>query len=129
MIEEAINTWLLTQTQITAYIGADIYFLAAPDLLESDFIRYQIVAPSNEPYSFVSSNTAQPDIQFDIFSKYDTRCVEIGTLLATALNRLTGSFGGMNIIFSTASGPMVERDLSNEQWWHGIVYWTPEYER
>jgi len=128
-IEAAINTWMLTQTAITAYIGSDVYYGAAPDELDTDHIRYQLVTPSNEPYSFSSTNTAQPEIQFDIFSKNASSCVAIGNLLATALNRFTGALTtDLNVIFSVASGPRVVRD-QDEQWWHGMVYWTPEYER
>lgn len=128
-IEDSINTWLLTQTAITAYIGSDIYHAAVADSLETDHIRYQSIVPSNEPYAFGTYDTAQPQIQFDIFSKNDSNCLAIGNLLATALNRFTGTMGSNNVIFSTASGPVVMRDTSNEQWYHGIVYWNPEYER
>jgi Na+-driven multidrug efflux pump len=128
-IEDAIYTWMLTQTGITAYVGTDIYFGSTAEGLESDHIRYQLVSPSNEPYSFGTTNTAQPDIQFDIFSKNAASCIAIGNLLATALNRFTGALTSeLNVIFSTASGPQVRRD-ADEQWWHGMVFWTPEYER
>lgn len=128
-IEDAIYEWLLTQADITAYVGRDIFFGSTAEGLESDHIRYQLVSPSNEPYSFGTTDTAQPDIQFDIFSKSDLNCTEIGTLLATALNRFTGALTAeLNVIFSTASGPQVMRD-QDEQWWHGMVFWAPEYER
>jgi hypothetical protein len=148
-LEGAIYTYMTTTPSIAAYVGADVYHGAAPDGIDSTFIRYQIIMPSNEPYSFASSNTAQPEVQIDIFSKSDADCIALGNIIATALNRLTGDFGMLcmsegilmsttlymggssliNVIFSTASGPMVMRDPSDEQWWHGIVYWTPEYER
>jgi len=130
-IEASINTYLAAQSSITAYVGTDIYHGAAPDLIETDFIRYQLIMPSNEPYAFGTTDTAQPEIQFDVFSKSDTNCIAIGNLLASALNRFSGAVGtsGNNVISSIASGPMVMRDETDEQWWHGIVYWTPEYER
>lgn len=129
-IEGSIYTYLTAQSSITAYVGLDIYHGAAPDLLETDFIRYQVIVPSNEPYAFGTTDVAQPEIQFDVFSKSDANCIAIGNLLATALNRFTGAVGtgGNNVIFARASGPMVMRD-QDEQWWHGIVYWSPEYER
>lgn len=129
-IEDSINTYILAQSSITAYVGIDIYHCAAPDGIETDFIRYQVISPANDPYAFGNTNTAQPEIQFDIFSKNDASCLAIGNLLATALNRFSGSMGSSqsNVIYSTASGPMIMRDV-DEQWYHGIVYWTPEYER
>jgi hypothetical protein len=132
-IEDAINTWMLTQTAITAYVGTNIFHCAltpAEQGCETDYIRYQMVIPSNEPYAFTDSNTAQPMFQFDIFSKNDASCIAIGNLLATALNRFVGTLAsGLVVIFSTAAGPMVIRDPSDEEWFHGIVEWTPEYER
>ena len=129
-LEDAINTYILTQSAITAYVGTDVFFGAGGELLESDYIRYVMISPSNEPYAFGTTDTAQPTMQFDIFSKDDSRCTEIGTLLATVLNRFQGTLAtGLNVINSAASGPMVIRDPRDEQWWHGIVYWTPEYER
>jgi hypothetical protein len=130
-LEGSIYTYLAAHSAISAYVGMDIYHGAAPDLIETDFIRYQVIVPSNEPYAFGTTDTAQPEVQFDIFSKSDANCIAIGNLLATALNRFTGAVGtsGNNVIFSRSSGPMVMRDASDEQWWHGIVYWTPEYER
>jgi len=128
-IEDAINTWMLTQTAITAYIGGDVYFGSVAEGLETDHIRYQMTTPSNEPYAFGTTDTAQPEFQFDIFSKNATSCIAIGNLLATALNRFTGSLAtGLNVIYSVAAGPRVIRD-TDEQWWHGIVSWVPEYER
>jgi putative hemolysin len=130
-IEGDLYTYLTTTlTTVAAYVGNDVYYGASPSSIETDFIRYQIISPSNEPYAFSSSNTAQPEIQIDIFSKEAAHCIEIGNLIATALNRFVGSLaaGGINVIFSTAAGPMVQRD-PDEQWYHGIVTWNPEYER
>jgi len=132
-IEDAINTFLLTQTAITAYVGADIYHCALPpdrSSLATDYIRYQMVIPSNEPYAFGDTDTAQPMFQFDIFSKNDASCIAIGNLLATALNRYSGALAtGLTVIYSVAAGPMVMRDTSDEDWYHGVIEWTPEYER
>jgi hypothetical protein len=127
-----INAYLSQSIyDISAYVGTDIYLGALPDGIVSDCIRYQIVSPSNEPYAFGSTNCAQPRIQFDIFSKSAANALAIGNFLATAFNRFQGAVGyaGNNVIFSTASGPMVMRDTSDEQWWHGVVFWNPEYER
>jgi len=129
-IEDALTTYLVSLASVAAYVGTDVFHCAPYQLPDTDYIRYQIINPSNEPYSFVTSDTAQPEIQIDIFSKNDANCLAIGNLIASALNRFTGTLAtGINVIFSTASGPMVMRDASDEQWWHGIVYWNPEYER
>lgn len=130
-IEDSINTYVLAQSSITAYIGADIYHAARPDGLETDYITYEMTVPSNEPYAFGNTNTAQPWFQFSIFSKSDARCIAIGNLLADALNRFSGSLGTSSntVIYSISRGPMVTRDRSDEQWYMGIVEWMPEYER
>jgi hypothetical protein len=130
-IEDSINTYVLAQSGITAYIGQDIYHATRPDGLDTDYICYEMTVPSNEPYAFDNTNTAQPWFQFSIFSKSDARAIAIGNLLVDALNRFTGSLGtSCNIvIYSTAKGPQVTRDTSDEQWFMGIVEWEPEYER
>lgn len=130
-IEESINTYILAQSSITAYIGNDLYHAARPDGLETDYITYEMTVSSNEPYAFGNTDTAQPWFQFSIFSKNDSRCIAIGNLLASALNRFSGSMGTSSsvVIYSVARGPMVTRDRSDEQWYMGIVEWYPEYER
>lgn len=132
-IEDSINTYLLTQSSITAYVGSRIYCIDADQDETQDYIRYQMVIPSNEPYSFGDTNTAQPRFQFDVFSKSKANCLAIGNLLVTALNRFIGTLAvGTIVIFSTANGPMVTRDTSSEEWngwYHGVVEWKPEYER
>ncbi|MGV0982625.1 MAG: hypothetical protein ACOYB0_09710 [Polynucleobacter sp.] len=132
-IEDAINTWILTQSSITAYVGTNIFHCAltpAEQGCQTDYIRYQMVIPSNEPYAFADTNTAQPMFQFDIFSKNDANCIAIGNLLATALNRFSGTLAtGLTVIHSIAAGPMVRRDSSDDEWFMGVVEWTPEYER
>lgn len=130
-MEDSIYTYLAANTSISAYVGTDIYFAARPDGLETDYICYDLIDPSNEPYCFGTTNTAQPEFQFSVFSKNCTNCLAIGNLLATALNRYAGEVGtgGNNVIFSTAAGPMVSRDRIDPQWYMGIVTWTPEYER
>jgi len=130
-IEESINTWLLAQATITAYVGADIYHASRPQGLETDYICYEMIIPSNEPYAFGDTDTAQPSFQFSIFSKRDDSCIAIGNLLVSALNRYSGSLGtgGNVVINSIARGPMVRRDESDETWFMGIVEWEPEYDR
>lgn len=130
-LETAIKTWLLTQSAITAYVGSDVYHAARPEGLETDYICYEIIYPSNNPYCFGTTNTAQPVVQFDIFSKNDTSCHTIGNALVTALMFFEGTLDtGLNVISTLdTKGPMVTRDRSDEQWFHGIVEWQPEYER
>lgn len=130
-IEDSIYTYLQSISTITAYVGQDIYHAARPDNLETDYITYEMIAPSNEPYAFGNTNTAQPWFQFSIFSKNDARCIAIGNLLVDALNRYSGALGsgGNVIIYSVSRGPKVSRDGSDEQWYMGVVEWEPEYER
>jgi hypothetical protein len=129
-LESAIYNWAITKTTLTAYVGLDIYPFAAPDLIETDYIRYQLITISNEPWSFTSHHSAQPMVQFDIFSKDASRALACGNVLADLLNRFQGSLDtGLTVHFSKASGPMVLRDPSDEQWYHAIVEWEVEYER
>lgn len=129
-LEDSIYSYLLTQPSITAYVGDRIYFVESEQDEVQDYIRYSIVIPSNEPYSFGTYNTARPRVQFDIFSVSKANCLAIGNYLASALNRFQGTLAtGCNVIFSRAAGPMVTRDASDETWYHGVVDWVVEYER
>lgn len=130
-IEDSIYTYLQSIATITAYVGQDVYHAARPEGLDTDYITYEMVTPSNEPYAFGNTNTAQPWFQFSIFSKNDARCIAIGNLLVDACNRFSGSLGtGCNVVINgSARGPRVNRDRSDEAWYMGIVEWEPEYER
>jgi hypothetical protein len=129
-IEGALYTFLTTNSGIAAFVGTDIYPFSAPDLIDTDFIRYQVVSPSNIPQAFGDVTTAQPTIQIDIFSKDSSHALDIGNLVVTALHGFDGSLAtGINVTVSTARGPRVTRDSSDEQWFHGIVEWEVEYTR
>jgi hypothetical protein len=130
-IEDSIYTYLGSIAAITAYVGQDIFHCARPKGLETDYITYEMVTPSNEPYAFGNTNTAQPWFQFSIFSKNDARCIAIGNLVVDALNRFSGSMGYLSntVINGIARGPQVSRDRTDERWYMGIVEWEPEYER
>ena len=128
-LEGSLYTYLTTNSGIAAFVGTDIYPFAAPDLIETDYIRYQIIAPSNIPQEFGDVTTAQPTVQIDIFSKDASNALDIGNLIVTALHGFDGSLSGVNVTTSIARGPMVIRDSSDEQWYHGIVEWTVEYTR
>lgn len=128
-IEDAINTYLLTQTAITAYVGANIFHCSAPNNLEEDFIRYQTIDAENIPIEFGDKKTAQPLIQFDVFSKNDSNALAISYALVDALHGFSGSLAtGLSVIISTVTGPRVIRD-QNEEWFHGIIEWKVEYTR
>jgi hypothetical protein len=128
-IENALYNFITSQNSIAAYVGTDVYPFAAPDLLETDFIRYQIITPSNDPVEFSDKVTAQPTIQIDVFSKSAANCLAIGNLLVTALHGFKGTLDtGLVVTTSFADGPMVMRD-ADEQWYHGIIYWEVEYTR
>lgn len=155
-IDKSIYEWLRSQSSITDYVGLDIFHAASPSRLVSDYIVYKMEIPSNEPYSFVSSNTAQPSFRFDVYSKNAYTSLIIGNLLVDLMNRFCGwmdydtdplhpsltlypsetlypsdtsehTFSN-NVIFSVASGPITTR-TSDEQWYVSSVFWTPEYER
>lgn len=128
-LESELYTKLTTTAAIAAYVGTDVYFCAAPDLLETDFIRYQIASPSNEPVEFSDTYTAQPTVQIDVFSKDASRVLALGNLIVTALHGFKGTLASSIIVTtSQADGPMIMRD-ADEQWYHGIIYWEVEYTR
>jgi hypothetical protein len=130
-IENALYNYIITQSGITAYVGNDVYSADAPvnSGLETDYIRYQVITKENDPLYFGLTKCGEVTIQIDTFSKLQANCIAIGALLVTALNRFSGAIDtGITVHFSTISGPIVERDTSNEQWYHGINEWRGDYE-
>lgn len=119
-MKDAIREYLLTQTTITSYVGNDIYHAARPQGLQTDYICYGVLVPSNDPIVF-GRDTANHKWRFDIFSMNENTCWILGEALVTLLNRVAGPFDGMSLYFTTASGPRVIRDTSDEQWYHGMV--------
>jgi hypothetical protein len=133
-IETSIYTYLLTQTAITAYVGTDIFPIDADTPPETDYIRFNVVVPRNDSVEFGDKTSAQPMIQFDVFSKRADNALAISNLLVTAFHGFSGSLGsGLNTVTtSSARGPMVIRDTSTAEWngwYHGIVEWEVEYTR
>ncbi|MCK9570440.1 hypothetical protein M0R72_15945 [Candidatus Pacearchaeota archaeon] len=130
-IENAIYNYILSQPGITSYVGQDIYSADAPtdSNMQTDYIRYQVITKENDPLYFGLTKCGEVMIQIDTFSKLQANCIAIGSLLVTALNRFSGAIDtGITVHFSTISGPVVARDTSNEQWYHGINEWQGDYE-
>jgi len=129
-LEDELGTKLAATSTITSYVGSDIYFCDRAELLETDNIRYQIISPSNDPVEFGDTYTAQPTVQIDAFSKDASRALAIGNAVVSALHGFRGTLATSIVVtLSTADGPIVSKDASDEQWYHAIVYWTVEYTR
>lgn len=130
-LEDSIYTYLLSQSSITAYVGDRIYFVDSEQDETQDYIRYGVVVPSNSPVSFSDTTTAQPLVQFDVFSQSKANALTIANLLVTALHGFSGTLGvgGNTVTTSTADGPVVIADESAPGWYHGIVDWRVEYTR
>ncbi len=127
-MKDAIKAYLINQSTVTSYVGEDIYHGSSPQNLMTDHIRYQVSVPSNEPIVF-GRDTAQHRWRFDIFSMNENSCWIIGEALVTLFNRMKVDIDGLNVYFSSASGPRVIPDTSDEQWWHGMVDATIGYVR
>jgi hypothetical protein len=127
-MKDAIKTYLLTQAGVTKYVGNDIYHAQRPQGLLTDYICFGVLVPSNDPVVF-GSDTANHKWRFDIFSMNSETCWVLGELLYDLFNRVPGPIGGLDIYFSTAVGPKVIIDTSDEQWSHGMVDATIGYRR
>lgn len=130
-LEDSIYAYLLSQSAITAYVADRIYFAETAAAETQDYIRYAVVIPSNRPVSFSDTTTAQPVVQFDVFSQSKGNALAIANLLVTALHGFSGTLGtgGNTVTTSTADGPVVIADESAPGWYHGIVDWRVEYTR
>jgi hypothetical protein len=128
--EGAIKDYLLRIVEITGYVGQDIYFIDAPQELNTMYIRYRPVVPDNPFTAFGDITTSIPMIQFDIFGTDEADVLDCSYMVLNALHGFYGDFEhGFVISTSTASGPLVNKDSSVDGWYHGIVEWTPQYKR
>jgi len=131
-LEDALTTYLLTQTSITAYTS-DIFFIDSMQDLQTDYIRFYVTGPRNDMMGFGDRTRAQPVVQLDVFSTSEVNALAICNAIFVALHGYQGTLAtGLTVVTSSASGPMVIRDTSAQEWngwYHGIVNWNVEYIR
>jgi hypothetical protein len=93
IIEQALLTYLLTQSGLTALVASRIYYVKAPqDVTEPYIIMLKVSSPRNHSYDG-SSHLAESRFQFSIFATTYKETKDIAIQLQNALQGKTGNIG------------------------------------
>jgi len=94
LIEQALMTYLLTQTGITDYIGRRIYFVEAPQETEQPYMVINKISGVRKNSHEGNSHLAHPRFQFSVFGSKYSDCKNIISALQTSLQGYSGTMGG-----------------------------------
>ena len=94
LIEEALMTFLLSKTTITAYVGQRIHFVQAPQAVARPYIVVSKVDAPREHSHDGSSQLAHPRFQLSIFAPTYGEAKNIAAAVQAQLQGYTGTMGG-----------------------------------
>ena len=93
LIEQAIKTELESTTALTALIGERIYYVKAPQDVETPYIVFFKVTGPREHSHDGASGLAHPRFQFSVFSTTYYEAKQIAEQLQAALQAFSGTMG------------------------------------
>lgn len=135
-IEKDMRTYLLTQTDVTDWIGTGatsrIYWTTVPDAVPENevypYIVYFTVA-SNGELQYIGTRSSEALIQFSVFHTHPTNGLTLANAVFDALSAYSGSPGDKDIYYISANGPRVSRDPDYDNIYHYVVEATVKYGR
>ena len=135
-IEKDLETYLLTQTSVTSWIGtganARIYWTNAPDSVASSesypYIVYFTVAANGE-LQYLGTRSSETLVQFSIFDTHPYNGLTLANAVFDAMSAYHGTPGDKTIYYISANGPRVFRDPDYDNLYHYVVDVTVDYER
>jgi hypothetical protein len=128
-IEEAIVTKILSLTTVTAYIGARIYWMDAPQGTTTyPYIVLGTISAPNEAQS-IGQKGGQPLIQVSVWHRNKQNGLDLGNALIEGLDHFSGTVDGYSIKYITATGPTALRDPDYDNLYQYVVNLYPEYDR
>lgn len=130
-IEQALMTFLLSQTSITDLVSQRIYFVKAPQKTETPYMIITKVSGLREHSHGGASELAGPKFQFSVFDGTYSGVKNILAALQAALQGYTGSMGGSGGVCVHAAFYDNEKDLYEEETGlhHGVadyIIWHEE---
>jgi len=95
MIEDALRTKLLANTEISALIGERMYVLQAPQAVEVPYVVYFVVSSMPDYYS----GCIQEDvtIQYSVFAQTYAQARTIANLIRAELEPFYGEIEGISV--------------------------------
>ena len=135
-IEKDLETYLLTQSSVTDWIGtgssAKLYWTSAPDALPKNeaypYIVYFTVAANGE-LQYLGTRSSETLVQFSVFHTHPTNGLTLANAVFDALSAYHGTPGTKIIYYISANGPRVLRDPDYDNIYHYIIDVTVDYER
>jgi len=113
-IEQAILTELLGQSGLTDLIGERIYYVKAPQDVDTPYIVFFKVSAPREHSHDGASGLAHPRFQLSIFATTYYEAKQIAEQVQTALQAYSGTMGGAGGVEVGASFYENETDIWEE---------------
>ena len=110
-LEQAIDTALKADAQLSALVGSNIFWLQATQGITAPYLVYQIIADTDQPLAFGKTNTGTARLQIDVVSSAKSGKAAIYRV-REILRGKNGTIGGLAI---DAILPMQIRERFNEQ--------------
>jgi hypothetical protein len=99
IFEQALMTYLLDQSAITALVNTKIYFTRAPQDVDQPYIVvFKVSGPRVHSHDG-GSGLANPQFQLSIFASSYGTAKEIAAAIQSALQGYTGTMGGGSGVF------------------------------
>ena len=131
-IEKDLETYLLTQTSVTDWIGTKLYYTTVPDALPENeaypYIVYFTVF-SNGELQYLGTRSSETLVQFSVFHTHPPNGLTLSNAVFDALSAYHGTPGSKKIYYISANGPRVLRDPDYDNIYQFIVDVTVNYER
>lgn len=116
MIEDALRTKLLANSQIAALIADRMYVLQAPQAVSTPYVVYFVV--SNQPIYSVNSINDDIIIQYSVFAPTYAQSRTIANLIRTDLDNYFGTLSGISIATIQFNGIGVQEKEKESQLAH-----------
>ena len=120
-IEEALSSYLLTQSGLTALIADRLYHITAPQDVEAPYIVYFKVSSIPERAHDGFPNLYTSRFQFSIFADTDYVAVQIKEQLQTALHCKVGLIGTSPGVYVGSCFFDNETDMFENELYHTAV--------
>uniref|UniRef100_A0A6M3JYL9 DUF3168 domain-containing protein n=1 Tax=viral metagenome TaxID=1070528 RepID=A0A6M3JYL9_9ZZZZ len=96
LIEQALMTYLLAQTTITAYVGRRIYFVEATQPTEQPYMVISKISGVRLQSHEANTHLAHPRFQFTVFAEAYSDAKGCISALQTSLQGYSGTMGGVS---------------------------------
>lgn len=114
-IEEAVHTYALADSNITAVIGNRFFFAEAEENASLPYVYYFAVSDPHEPFAFGETASGQVRIQFTGVSADRYAALSLGNLIVDRFHLFGGTtMDGITVESIKCTGPIVLRPADQD---------------